>query len=155
MEEKKTLSIMSTIGVAANVSAKRAGKKGDKKGKVRLGTKAGLVFPVGRLKTYMKRDRVAPRISVKGAIALGAVLEALVADVLEGANQVREATGDLYGAGRRSRITPRMIVVSALNDTELADLFRGVTIARGGVLPKPEFFIRKTGKKTAEKAAEA
>jgi histone H2A len=45
--------------------------------------KAGLVFPVGRVASYLKHGAFAPNVSEKAAICLAAVLEYLTREILE------------------------------------------------------------------------
>lgn len=91
-------------------------------------TKAGLHFPVGRISRYMRRRHVAMRIGAGAPVYLGAVLEYLIAEMLE-------LAGNLAKDDKRSYIIPRHIQLAVLNDEELCELLRGVTIAAGGVLP--------------------
>lgn len=90
--------------------------------------KAGLQFPVGRVSRYLKTGRYAKRVRVRAAVFLTAVLEYLVAEVLELAGN---ATRD----NKKSRIVPRHIMLAIRNDEEFSGLLRGVTISDGGVLP--------------------
>ena len=90
--------------------------------------RAGLQFPVGRIKRYLKRSASGKaRVSSKAAIYLTAVLEYLTAEVLELAGN---AAKDL----KVKRITPRHLQLAIRGDDELDTLIRA-TIASGGVLP--------------------
>lgn len=57
--------------------------------------------------------------------------------------------GNAARDNRKSRVTPRHILLAIANDEELHQLLRGVTIASGGVLPKihPELLAKKKGSK--------
>ncbi len=107
------------------------GKGGAKDGILRFQThsaRAGLQFPVGRTKRYLKtsvRNKI--RVSSKAAIYLAAVLEYLTAEVLELAGN---AAKDLHV----KRITPRHLQLAIRGDEELDTLIKA-TIAFGGVLP--------------------
>jgi len=90
--------------------------------------KAGLTFPAARLKRFMKKLNVAPRISTTGSIYAAAVLEYLTAEILELAGN---AARDM----KRKRILPRAINLAIVADEELAKLLAKVTIAGGGVQP--------------------
>lgn len=95
--------------------------------------KAGLQFPVGRIHRYLKqRTQHNMRIGAKAAVYTSAILEYLVAEVLELAGN---ASKDL----RVKRIAPRHLQLAIRGDEELDILVRA-TIAGGGVLP----FIHKS-----------
>ncbi|CEP63406.1 histone H2AZ LALA0_S08e01728g [Lachancea lanzarotensis] len=108
------------------------GKSGAKTGSNLRSTthsaRAGLQFPVGRIKRYLKRNAAGrTRVGSKSAIYMTAVLEYLTAEVLELAGN---AAKDL----KVKRITPRHLQLAIRGDDELDTLVRA-TIASGGVLP--------------------
>ncbi|XP_061482823.1 histone H2A, sperm-like [Rhineura floridana] len=90
--------------------------------------KAGLQFPVGRIRRLLKWGNYAERVGVGAAVYLAAVLEYLTAEILE-------LAGNAADKNKRKRIGPRHIQLAVRNDEELNKLFAGVTIAEGGVLP--------------------
>ncbi|XP_029956835.1 core histone macro-H2A.1 isoform X2 [Salarias fasciatus] len=118
----------------------RGGKK--KTTKTSRSTKAGVIFPVGRMLRYIKRGLPKYRIGVGAPVYLAAVLEYLTAEILE-------LAGNAARDNKKGRVTPRHILLAIANDEELNQLLKGVTIAAGGVLPNihPELLAKKRGAK--------
>ncbi len=90
--------------------------------------RAGLQFPVGRVARYLKRGRYSARVGGAAPVYMAAVLEYVVAEVLE-------LAGNAAKDNKRSRITPRHIQLAVRNDDELSSFFGNAIIASGGVLP--------------------
>lgn len=90
--------------------------------------KAGLFFPVGRIHRMLK-DQVPrhTRVGSTCAIYIAAVLEYVVAEVLEMA-------GNNAKANKKRRINPRNIQLAIKGDQELNTLIKA-TISGGGVVP--------------------
>ncbi|MBN3284499.1 H2AY protein, partial [Polyodon spathula] len=118
----------------------RGGKK--KTTKTSRSTKAGVIFPVGRMLRYIKKGHPKYRIGVGAPVYMAAVLEYLTAEILE-------LAGNAARDNKKGRVTPRHILLAIANDEELNQLLKGVTIAAGGVLPNihPELLAKKRGSK--------
>lgn len=90
--------------------------------------KAGLQFPVSRVRRNLRAGRFAARSSPGSAVYLTGVLEYCVAEILELAgNAARDA--------KVVRIQPRHIVLACRSDEELDRLLNHVDMPGGGVLP--------------------
>ncbi|XP_029555381.1 core histone macro-H2A.1 isoform X4 [Salmo trutta] len=118
----------------------RGGKK--KTTKMSRSTKAGVIFPVGRMLRYIKKGLPKYRVGVGAPVYMAAVLEYLTAEILE-------LAGNAARDNKKGRVTPRHILLAIANDEELNQLLKGVTIAAGGVLPNihPELLAKKRGSK--------
>ncbi|KAJ2805388.1 histone H2A.Z [Coemansia guatemalensis] len=132
--------------------AKSVSGPGTSGGKYKTGTsqkrvqsrssKAGLQFPVGRVHRYLKREtQSATRVGAKAAVYTAAVLEYLVAEVLELAGN---AARDL----KSKRISPRHLQLAIRGDDEL-DMLVKATIAGGGVIPHIHKQLLEKGKKSS------
>ena len=108
--------------------------KGKAKGKasghktVSKSAKAGLSFPVGRIARLLKHGRYAQRVGLGAPVYLAAVLEYLVAELLEvSVMVVRE--------NKKNRIIPRYIFLGLKEDEEFNKLFQHTLITASGVKP--------------------
>merc|ERR1711970_711286 len=86
------------------------GKSGKKS--VTKSAKAGLQFPVGRVRRYLKTGKNATRIGSGAPVYLAAVLEYLAAEVLE-------LAGNASRDNKKARIIPRHIQLAIRDDEEL------------------------------------
>ena len=118
---------------------------GKRKKSVSRSSKAGLIFPVGRIARHMRKARVASRIGAGAPVFVAAVLQYITAEVLD------KAKGTLKSGAKR--ITPRSANLGIMSDEELKHVFSEVTIAAGGVEPD-NIHTALLGKK-AQKAAAA
>jgi histone H2A len=99
-----------------------------KKTRTSKSSKAGIVFPVSRMLNKLKKGRYARHVGTGAGVYMAAVLEYLVAEVLELSGNFTQ----FYG---RKRITPRSILLTLKHDAELDQLTESVTIPEGGVRP--------------------
>lgn len=128
---------------------KAAGRKGASKS-VSQSKKAGLSFPVGRISSALRKGRYAPRVSKSAGTYMAAVLEYIVAEILE-----LSAKSVLQKGAKR--ITPRALNLAVRHDADLGALLKDVTLSKGGVVPKVEKALeskkKKAGKKAGKKAS--
>ncbi|KAJ1897919.1 Histone H2A.v [Kickxella alabastrina] len=135
-----TTTALSSAAGAATSGGKYKGAASTKRIQSRS-SKAGLQFPVGRVHRYLKlQTKSASRVGAKAAVYTAAVLEYLVAEVLELAGN---AARDL----KSKRISPRHLQLAIRGDDEL-DLLVKATIAGGGVIPHIHKQLLEKGKKT-------
>lgn len=91
--------------------------------------KAGLFFPVGRIHRQLKAEVPRnTRVGATAAIYIAAVMEYVIAEVLE-------LAGNNARNNKKSRITPRNIQLAIKQDNELNKLITA-TISQGGVVPQ-------------------
>ncbi|KAJ7281793.1 histone H2A putative [Mycena rebaudengoi] len=112
---------------------KGKGKAIPSPGRVSLSTKAGVVFPVGRIRRYLKAGCHQLRCSQivqsnKLSVYLAGVLEYLMAELLE-------LAGNCAIDHKKVRIIPRHIQLAIRNDPELDRLLAKIVIIEGGVVP--------------------
>merc|ERR1719487_591458 len=118
------------------VGGGKVGKKVKKAGKG-TSAKAGLTFPVSRISKFLRKGRYAPRLGVGASVFTTAVIEYLVAELLE-------LSGNCAREHKKQRIVPRHIKLAIKNDAELNKLIGKVTISTGGVAPNlNEFLLSK------------
>ena len=91
--------------------------------------KAGLIFPVGRIGSLLRRGQYARRVGASSAVYLAAVLEYLTAELLELSAKV------VVQQNKGKRVTPRAVTLAVRHDADLGTLLKDVTLSRGGVLP--------------------
>ena len=104
--------------------AKSTGK--DVKKQVTASSRAGVVFPVGRLRTYMKKLKVAKNVGAGSAVYMAAVLEYMTAELLE-------LAGNYTTHHKKKTINPRAIFMGIKQDAELDLLLADSMVSGGGV----------------------
>ena len=107
-------------------------------------SKAGLIFPVGRIGSMLRKGRYTKRVAAAAPVYLAAVLEYLTAELLE-------LSGKVAGQQKKKRITPRAVTLAVRHDDELSQLLSNVTFTQGGVLPNLNEVLKK--KKASRKAS--
>ncbi|KAL0206434.1 hypothetical protein P9112_001771 [Eukaryota sp. TZLM1-RC] len=112
-----------------------------------LSFKAGLQFPVGRIRRYLREGRYAERIAAGAPVYMAAVLEYLTAEVLE-------LSGNAARDNKKTRIVPRHILLAIRNDEELSKLLSHIMIPSGGVLPHIHSDLLPKGSKARVEAEE-
>lgn len=86
----------------------------------------GVSFPVGRIKRYLTESFTGKRVDVGAAIYVAAVLEYIVAEVME-------LSGQSAIDNKTRRINPRDIYSTCCHDEELRKLFKNASILQGRV----------------------
>lgn len=88
---------------------------------------AGLQFPVGHIRVVLRERARGLRVGRGAPIYLAAVMEYMVAEVLE-------LSGNASRDNQKVRIIPRHVMLAVHNDVELCSFHKG-TIPQGGVMP--------------------
>jgi histone H2A len=90
--------------------------------------KAGIIFPVARIKRFLKLGDYSRNIKSKACVFLASVLEYITAELCE-------LTGNITKESGKKIITPRHISLAIRNDSELEDFLNNVCIPSGGTKP--------------------
>ncbi|KAK0238717.1 histone 2A [Armillaria nabsnona] len=91
-------------------------------------SRAGLQFPVTRFHRKLRSNNAGKRIATGAPVYLAAVIEYLVAEIVE-------LAGNAAKDNKKRRILPRHLQLAIRNDDELQRLLGNVVIAEGGVVP--------------------
>lgn len=127
---------MATPKAASNKKRGASAKKGGSRS-----AKAGLIFPVGRVGSWLRRGQYARRVGASSAVYLAAVAEYLVAELLE--LTVKAASQQ---KNKSKRLTPRALTLAVRHDDDLGALLQNVTLSRGGVIPSVNKAVAKAAK---------
>ena len=114
------LPVIKSVSRAKGGKAKM-GKMSGVKNSRNKSAKAGLVFPVGRIKRHLKSTMIGSRVSVGSSVYVAAALEYLTAELLE-------VAGNYAKNVKKTRITPLMIKKCVENDVEFERMFKNVII---------------------------
>jgi len=134
MAPKKTNDNMDNSQQQANKNKKtgggsqRIGGDGPRANPVSISKRAGVVFPIHRIRRDLKSGHYGKILGLGSSVYLAGVLEYLVAEVVE-------LAGNAARDNKKKRITPRHLFLAIRKDEELNQLLENVTIASGGVLP--------------------
>ncbi len=120
-------------------AATKSANKGD------VSRRLGMVFPVGRTGSLLRRGRYTKRVGATAPVYLAAVIEYLTAELLELSSKVANQQ-------HKKRITPRAVTLAVRNDEELSQLLNNVTFTQGGVVPNMHDVLKKK-KSGSRKAA--
>ena len=105
-------------------------------------SKAGLILPISRVLTHYKRMCKTKRVSYGAPLYATAVVQAIMTEVIDEANQLREqskANQKPAASGLPKQLTvTRQHVMQAVRGTEqLNQIFAGYTFASGSTLAGP------------------
>merc|ERR1712170_105784 len=90
--------------------------------------RAGLQFPVARIYKMLKTQRISRRVSLSASVYLSAVLEYIMAELLE-------ITGIVANDYAATRLTSRHLKLALNRDSELQALFNNCIFRGSGVVP--------------------
>ena len=88
--------------------------------------RAGIIFPVGRVNTILRKGKFSNRVAASAPIFFAAVLQYIVAEVLE-------VSVDRSRNEKKLRISPRHIMLGVRGDVELSKFAKDATIMYAGV----------------------
>ena len=90
--------------------------------------RAGITFPIGRCGRKLRGGKYTQRTGKGAAIGIAAVMEYLVAEIME-------VAGETCKDMKKIRIVPRHIELAVRNDSELGRMFSKTSFANAGVTP--------------------
>lgn len=96
--------------------------------RVKGADRAGIVFPVGRIRKYLKEFDPGHRHSTKSATFMASVLEYLIFELVS-------ETVPYTKKSKKKRITPRHLRMCVGNDPDFSVLLKDVIFSEGGVIP--------------------
>ena len=92
---------------------------------------------------FLKKGRFAKRVGAGAPVYMAAVLEYVVAELLE-------LSGNAAKDNKKTRIVPRHIQLAVKNDEELNKFVGRATISAGGVMPNIHAILLKKASKKEE-----
>ena len=127
------------------LTKKRAATSNGSRRRISKTEKAGLQFPVARVRRYLQNGPYSERIGVGAGVYLAGVLEYLTAEILE-------LAGNAARDNKKKRIIPRHIMLAVRNDEELQKILGHVTFPGGGVIPLIHKALRSNNNTSNDKA---
>lgn len=103
-------------------------RKAPKRVSISSTARAGLIFPVGRIRAQIRKHRYVDRLSNDCAVTVASVMEYMF-------NEILELAGNAARDNKRNRILSRHLMLAVQNDAELRPLFKHATFAASGVVP--------------------
>ena len=143
---KEAITATKTSMATPKSASKKRGAAANKGGN--RSAKAGLIFPVGRFGSLLRRGQYARRVGASSAVYLAAVVEYLVAELLE--LTVKAAKQQ---KSKSKRLSPRALTLAVRHDDDLGALLQNVTLSRGGVIPSVNKALAKTQKGAKKSSA--
>lgn len=116
---------------AAKKTPKKAPKTPAKKKKLTMQERANVIFPVTRIKRYLRENAGVAAITPTAAIAMAAGLEYIVSELLD----VTIHDTLPKGTESKERILPHHLTLTINKDVELKKLFAFAMVRSGGVTP--------------------
>ena len=108
--------------------------------KIRISDRCELIFRVSKFARLLKEGRYAKRVGVKGAIFIAAVIEYVVAEVID--------IAVLYAQEHKAkRLTPKILYEAMKSEYELSHLFKNIWFM---VLEENKVFVQDTSRKEKE-----
>jgi len=125
---------MSSTNAAAPVSAAAKPKKASTAKKIKRSDRAGLVMPVGRIDSLLKKSKFnRGRIGAKTSVFMAGVLQYVMEELLDLSKDqgVQKKGGDAAAW----RISKRHVMLAIESDREFKSLFKDFCITRAGIAP--------------------
>ena len=103
-------------------------KKQSKKKQTTQSSRAGLIFPVGRLHRLLKQGRYSQNIGKGGAVFMAGVLQYLTSEVME-------LAGEACHDKKKKTVAPKHVQMAIRGDPELNKMMAHTLVSKGGSVP--------------------
>lgn len=141
--------------MASKAPAKRPDTEKTEKSKKRMlmQDRAGILFPVAKIKKYLSTNQIGARSTDEAAVYMCAVLQYMVSEIGDTISDPSSGVGQRKD-GKPARLTATLIGRCIKGDVELLATFPNVTVKHSGVLPHIHpFLIPKRGRAPADPQA--